>query len=99
MFHETCLAVSAEHAFHQTARSTSHSARSNNLDHPSELDRQFYNHWSLHKSRRDDLVKPGVITPGRDDAEKPSPGGTISTDITRSIRSPLWGWILSSLQT
>ena len=53
--------------------------------------------WYLHKSRRDDLLKPGVKPLDRDFAIHSSPGGATDTEVVIEFRSPLRGFALASI--
>ena len=54
-------------------------------------------HWYLHKSRRDDLIKPGVKPPERDFAVNSSPVGAAETEFFIEFRSPLCGFVVASI--
>ena len=68
------------------------------VDQPFENPTPTTNHWYLHKSRRDDLIKPGVKPPERDFAGNSSPGGATETEFFIEFRSPLCGFVVGSIE-
>ena len=70
--------------------------RRNGAHQPDRLHRPRV-HGHLHKSRRDDLIKPGVKPPERDFAVNSSPGGATKTEFFIRFRLPLCGFVVSSI--